>query len=200
MGTHERIEQLRQLAESDPNDEMAHFSLGNALIDAGRPEEAGPYLQRVLAINSQNSKAYQLLGEAQMGTGHRDLAIQTLTNGYRIAHRNGDLMPMKKMGELLEQLGAPLPKVAEKKETAASGGGGVEGFSCRRCGGDGPKLATRPFKGPLGEQILAEICENCWREWVGMGTKVINELRLPMFDPQAQEVYDKHMKEFLMLA
>jgi len=28
---------------------------------------------------------------------------------------------------------------------------------------------------------------------------VINELRLPMFDPAAQEQYDKYMKEFLML-
>jgi Fe-S cluster biosynthesis and repair protein YggX len=153
----------------------------------------------VLAINSQNSKAYQLLGEAQIGTGFRDLAIQTLTNGYRIAHKSGDLMPMKRMGELLEQLGAPVPKIAEKKEGAAPGAAGEAGFSCRRCGGDGPRLKGRPFKGPLGEQILASVCENCWREWVGMGTKVINELRLPMFDPQAQEVYDKHMKEFLML-
>lgn len=199
MSNEERIQKLRMQAESDPGDEMAHFALGNALLDAGKPEEAGPSFQRVLALNSKNSKAYELLGASQIGAGLRDLAIQTLTNGYRVAHRNGDLMPMKKMGELLEGLGAPVPTVAEKKEAAAEAGGATPGFSCRRCGGGSP-LKERPFKGQLGEEILASVCQNCWKEWIGMGTKVINELRLPMFDPQAQEVYDKHMKEFLMLA
>jgi Fe-S cluster biosynthesis and repair protein YggX len=32
-----------------------------------------------------------------------------------------------------------------------------------------------------------------------MGTKVINELRLPLADPQAQKMYDQHMLEFLNL-
>jgi len=192
-----RLAKLRALAEADPNDELAHFSYGSALLEAGRYSEAGPCFQRVLALNSQNSKAYQLLGEAQKGAGHAELAIQTLTNGYRVAHRRGDMMPMKAMGELLQSLGAAVPGVAEKSAVAA--GEAVAGFSCRRCGGSGPKLAERPFKGPLGEQILATVCGNCWKEWVAMGTKVINELRLPMFDPQAQEAYDRYMKEFLML-
>ncbi len=199
MANDERIAQMRRLAEQDPNDELAHFSLGGALLDAGRPEDAGPCFQRVLALNHQNSKAHQLLGEAQIGTGHRELAIETLTNGYRLAHRRGDLAPMKRMGELLTDLGAPIPTIAEKKTPAATGGERTAGFSCRRCGSDGPKLKDRPFKGALGEMIHATVCEGCWREWVGMGTKVINELRLPMFDPQAQEVYDKHMKEFLLI-
>lgn len=199
MSNEERIQKLRMQAESDPGDEMANFALGSALLEAGKPEEAGPSLQRVLALNSKNSKAYELLGESQIGAGLRDLAIQTLTNGYRVAHKNGDLMPMKKMGELLESLGAPVPTVAEKQISHISPSGGTPGFTCRRCGGNGPALKERPFKGALGEEILASVCQACWKEWVGMGTKVINELRLPMFDPQAQEVYDKHMKEFLML-
>ena len=138
--------------------------------------------------------------EAQKGTGHKDLAIQTLTNGYRVAHRRGDLQPMKAMEELLKSLGAPVPAVGEAKPSAATGTVTSEGgFACRRCGGGGPKMEHRPFKGPLGEKIHATVCANCWKEWVGMGTKVINELRLPMFDPAAQEAYDKYMKDFLML-
>ncbi|OWY71165.1 hypothetical protein B7486_11220 [cyanobacterium TDX16] len=199
MSNEERIQKLKLQAEANPGDELANFALGSALLEAGKPEEAGPSLQRVLALNSKNSKAYELLGESQIGAGLRDLAIQTLTNGYRVAHKNGDLMPMKKMGELLESLGAPVPTVAEKQISQISPGGGTPGFTCRRCGGNGPALKERPFKGALGEEILASVCQACWKEWVGMGTKVINELRLPMFDPQAQEVYDKHMKEFLML-
>jgi Fe-S cluster biosynthesis and repair protein YggX len=198
MANEDRIAKLRSLAESDPGDELAHFSLGTALLDAGQFAEAGPCFQRVLALNSQNSKAYQCLGEAQKGTGHTDLAVQTLTNGYRVAHRRGDLQPMKAMAELLQSLGAAVPALAESKPSS-SAAPGKAGFVCRRCGGAGPPMAARPFKGPLGEKILATVCQSCWKEWVGMGTKVINELRLPMFDPAAQEQYDKYMKEFLML-
>ncbi len=199
MSDQEKIDRLQRLAESDPSDEMAHFSLGAALLEAGRAQESGPYLQRVLALNSQNSKAYELLARVQIATGHREHATRTLTDGYRLAHRKGDLMPMKAMEQMLKDLGAPVPTVAEKKEMPGSGVAAEGGFACRRCGGGGPKLKERPFKGPLGEKILATVCESCWKEWVGMGTKVINELRLPMFDPQAQEMYDKHMKEFLLI-
>ncbi len=199
MADEDRIEKLRRMAEADPSDEMAHFSLGGALLEAGRAQEAGPYLQRVIALNSQSSKAYELLGKAQIATGHRDLAVRTLTDGYRVAHRKGDMMPMQAMEQLLKELGAQPPSVAEKKETPTGAAAGGGGFTCRRCGGGGPKLKERPFKGELGEKILATVCESCWKEWVGMGTKVINELRLPMFDPQAQEMYDKHMKEFLLI-
>jgi Fe-S cluster biosynthesis and repair protein YggX len=51
----------------------------------------------------------------------------------------------------------------------------------------------------LGKEIYEKICADCWREWIAMGTKVINELRLPLSDPQAQKIFDQHMKEFLNL-
>jgi len=47
--------------------------------------------------------------------------------------------------------------------------------------------------------IYEKICNDCWREWIAMGTKVINEMRLPLSDPQAQKVFDQHMMEFLNL-
>jgi len=47
--------------------------------------------------------------------------------------------------------------------------------------------------------IQEKICADCWREWIGMGTKVINELRLPLNDPRAQKEFDRHMYEFLNL-
>ena len=199
MSDESKIEQLQKAVEQEPNDELAQFSLANALLDAGRPEDAAPCLQRVLAINGRNSKAYELLGRAQKQTGLSDLAIQTLTNGYRIAQRNGDMLPMQAMEALLTELGAPVPKIVEQtaNATASTAGGGE--FSCRRCGGHGPALEKQPFKGDLGQTVLDSICDACWKEWVAMGTKVINELRLPMYDPQAQEQYDRHMKEFLVI-
>jgi Fe-S cluster biosynthesis and repair protein YggX len=32
-----------------------------------------------------------------------------------------------------------------------------------------------------------------------MGTKLINELRLPLSDPKAQKIFDQNMMEFLNL-
>jgi len=60
-------------------------------------------------------------------------------------------------------------------------------------------MSAPPFRNAVGQEIYQKICADCFREWIGMGTKVINELRLPMNDPQAQKVYDQHMMEFLNL-
>ena len=192
------IAKLRALAELDPNDELAHFSLGAALLEASQPGEAAKAFQRVLAINSQNSKAYELLARAQRGAGDATYAIETLKTGYRIAHKRGDVMPRDAMATMLRELGQSVPDVAERPARESPGSVAI-GFHCVRCGSTGPKLERPPFKGPLGEKIFASACKACWSEWIRVGTKVINELRLPMYDPQAQEMYDRHMMEFLGL-
>ncbi|HWL95312.1 MAG TPA: Fe(2+)-trafficking protein [Phycisphaerae bacterium] len=197
MADPNRIEQLKRAVEQNPNDELGQFALGSALFDNKEYRDAGPCFQRVLAINSQNSKAYELLASVQKHTDHPELAVQTATNGYRVAQRRGDVMPMKAMESLLKELGAPVPVVAEKSAEKPASSGGTA--TCRRCGTVGSQLPRPPFKGPLGQTIFDSVCQSCWHEWVGQGTKVINELRLPMHDPQAQETYDKHMKEFLLI-
>lgn len=193
------IEKLQNAVEQDPNDELACFSLGSALLDTGRAPEAGPLFQRVLAINPQHSKAHELLARVQIQTGHQDLAIDTLKNGYQLAERRGEMVPAKAMAAMLQELGAEIPKIADKKPESAVGVQGDGSFVCRRCGGAGPQLEKAPFRGDLGQTIADTVCQSCWAQWVGQGTKVINELRLPMYDPKAQEVYDRHMKEFLLL-
>ena len=194
----DKIAKLRSAAEANPNDELAHFSLGSAMLDAGDVREAAKSFQRVLAINSQNSKAYELLARGQMRAGDTQYAIETLKVGHRIASKRGDMQPMNAMAAMLKELGAAVPEAAESRPAAARVAT-PGGFACIRCGSPGPKLAAPPFRGELGEKLFASVCNNCWQEWIRMGTKVINELRLPMYDPQAQEVYDKHMKEFLGL-
>jgi Fe-S cluster biosynthesis and repair protein YggX len=56
-----------------------------------------------------------------------------------------------------------------------------------------------PFSGEFGQQIQNSVCSPCFREWIGQGTKVINELRLNLTEKAAQDVYDQHMKEYLNL-
>ncbi|HEY7087683.1 MAG TPA: Fe(2+)-trafficking protein [Tepidisphaeraceae bacterium] len=191
-----RIEQFRKMAEADPNNELGHFSLGRALLDSGNPAEAAKSFQRVIALNPNIGKVYQLLAQAQLQQKHRDLAIDTLKTGIRTADRRGDLMPKNDMVNALKELGVDVAEFQTQQATKAVGEGEV---LCSRCGMVKPKLPKPPFRNKLGEQIQSKVCADCWREWIGMGTKVINELRLPMSDPQAQKMYDQHMLEFLNL-
>ncbi|RME36264.1 MAG: hypothetical protein D6788_11940 [Planctomycetota bacterium] len=104
--------------------------------------------------------------------------------------------------ERLQELGAAVP--ALKSETTreaapAETGASAAGFSCARCGKPTGQLPKPPFKGPLGEKIHRHVCNTCWREWILMGTKVINELGLVLSRPEGQQAYDQYMIEFLML-
>ncbi|MEA2734851.1 MAG: hypothetical protein QOE14_1302 [Humisphaera sp.] len=189
------IERYRAKADADPKDEIAHFALGRALLESGDAAEAAKALQRVLALNPNISKAYQLLGAAQLKTGHRDYAIQTLTEGINVAQRRGDLMPKNEMSKMLAELGAPVPQFADPTTTAVGEG---EVF-CKRHGGTGPRLPKQPFRNDFGKEIFENTCANCWKEAIAFGTKVINELRLPLADPQAQKAWDQHIRDFLNL-
>ncbi len=196
-----RIEQFRKMAEADPENELGHFSLGRALVDGGRFAEAIPSLQRSIQLNAQNSRAYQLLGLAQKQVGDRAGAVRTLRKGFEVAHARGDLMPRNEIATLLKELGEAAPEVSAQAPAARSPAPATAAgeIHCRRCGRVQPKMAERPFKGALGEQVWASICQTCWGEWVRMGTKVINELRLNFADPRHAELYDQHLKEFLNL-
>jgi len=194
--TASRIEQFKKMAEADPSNELGHFSLGRAYLDAGQYEDAVNSLRRVVELNPNISKAYQLMADAQLKLGKRDSAIQLLTMGVRIANERGDLMPKNAMIAALKELGAPVPEFATKVSEQPVGEGEV---LCSRCGKVKPRMTNPPFSNAQGKIIHDKVCADCWREWIGMGTKVINEMRLPLADPQAQKIFDQHMMEFLNL-
>ncbi len=191
-----RIEQFRKMAEDDPGNELGHFSLGRAYLEAGMDDPAIASLGRALQINPNLSRAYQLMASALMNKGQRDAAVERLTRGVEVAAARGDVLPGNEMARMLQDMGVPVPKTDAAQADQPVGEGQVR---CVRCGNVGPKLAKPPFRNPQGQMIFDRICQPCWREWIGMGTKVINELRLPLNDPQAQKVYDQHMLEFLNL-
>jgi len=193
----DRIERFVKMTHADPENELGHFSLGKAYLDAELYERAVPSLLRVLEINPNFSKAWALLGRAQSALGLKEQAVVTLTKGYKVAQERGDMMPRNEMAALLEELGAPIPQVKAPEVTPEMSASGQ--LQCRRCGRIVPKMAEPPFSGALGEQIHVSICGPCFKEWIGQGTKVINELRLNLTEPSAQETYDQHMKEFLNL-
>jgi Fe-S cluster biosynthesis and repair protein YggX len=194
--SNERIEQFRKMAEADPTNEIGHFSLGRELLAAGDLDGAVASLKRVIELNPNISRAYQLAGNALQQQGKTGEAIELWTKGVIAADARGEFMPRNEMLKLLTDAGAAVPELASKGSAQEVGEGEV---LCKRCGRIGKKLPRQPFKSEFGKAIYDQICTDCWREAIGLGTKVINELRLPMADPQAQKVWDQHVKEFLNL-
>ena len=192
-----RIEQFRQMSEANPKDELAFFSLGRAYAEAGDHEQAIGAFQKVIELNPKMSKAYQLLAAAQFKVARQSESIGTLKAGAWVAHDRGDMMPRHDMLKTLKEHGVMLPEFESAQQPAQPVGEGE--VHCKRCGLVKPKMARQPFSHAQGKVIQDNVCGDCWREWVHMGTKVINELRLPLNDPQAQKVYDTHMLEFLNL-
>ena len=208
-----RIAQFQNMAQADPENEMAHFSLGKALYDAGRFGEAAESFVRCTELAPQMSKAFQLAAECYLKTDNRDMAGQLATRGYAIAAERGDLMPKNAMADLLKSLGRPVPEVVGKKPAAGGGGdmsllgGGAPkkydgpippgAFVCQRTGRPGTRMARPPFKGPVGQWIYENISDETFKSWIAQGTKVINELRLDLSREQDEEMYDQHMREFL---
>jgi len=211
-----RIAQFQNMAQSDPENEMAHFSLGKALFDAERFAESAASFVRCTELAPSMSKAYQLAAEGFIKAGDKDMAAQIATRGFSIAADRGDLMPKNAMADLLKSLGRPVPVPPARGGVGAAGevgdlsllgkAGGAKkydgpippgAFVCQRTGRPGTKMARPPFRGPVGEWIHQNITKETFDSWIAQGTKVINELRLDLSREADGETYDQHMREFL---
>lgn len=192
----ERIEQFRKMADADPTNEVGHFSLGRELLSAGDAAGAAASLRRVIELNPNISKAYQLLGQALQQSGDGVGAIDTWTRGVTTADDRGELVPRDEMVTLLKGANAPVPELKNARVAAVAGDGEV---LCKRCGKVAKRLARPPFRNAFGQEVYDNTCADCWQEAIRLGTKVINELRLPLADPQAQKIWDQHIREFLHL-
>lgn len=213
-----RIAQFQNMAQADPENEMAHFSLANALVQAGWHAEAAESYMRCTELAPTMSKAYQLAAEALVSAGEKDRAGQIAIRGYTIAAERGDLMPKRALADLLDRLGKPVPQVAGKaasgggaggREVSLLGGGGGAAssgpvgpippgsFVDHKTGRPGTKMARPPFRGPVGAWIHEHISRETFEDWIRQGTKVINELRLDLSREEDAETYDQHMREYL---
>jgi Fe-S cluster biosynthesis and repair protein YggX/predicted TPR repeat methyltransferase len=193
----QRIAQFENMAQADPENDMAHFSLGNAYLQAGRYAEAAGSLERCLELNPEMSKAYQLAGDAMIKAGWTDKAVATLNTGYEVAASKGDLLPRDAIAELLQSIGREPPQLSAEVEQKAEQLKSSGTFVCQRTGRPGTQLPDPPMRGPIGQWIYENISAETWREWIGQGTKVINELRLDFSRERDQEVYEEHMCEYL---
>ncbi len=205
MDQQERIEQFRKMAKANPDDDLAHYALGQALVDSERHGEAVNVLRHVIKLNASYSRAYVLLGLAQQALGDDDAAIETFQTGYAAAMNRGDLMPATEMKQRLADLGAApdADKMIEVMNAAAgddpdAGREPGEGeVRCARTGRIGEAMTMNPFGDAVGGWIQGHISKQSWDDWMEMSIKVINELRLDLGDPMGQKAYDDHMRDFL---
>jgi len=194
----ERIAQFENMSQADPENDMAHFSLGGAYMQAERYADAAEAYINCFTANEAMSKARQLAAECLVKAGDEQRAGEIATEGYVECAKRGDRMPKNALAELLAELGLPLPElpkdVAQSAQQAQASAGD---FVCGRTGQPGTQLERPPFKGPVGNWIHRNISAQTWQMWIGQGTKVINELRLDLSRDEDAEAYDQHMREFL---
>lgn len=205
----ERLAVFKNMAEADPENELAQFSLGKAYTETGQWAPAEQALRRALELSPGHSQAQRLLGEALIQLDQKDAAVRLLEDAIVAAHDKGEWKPRNEMQALLEGIGVEPPRLDSGKEGGgkesaaaprAAGPVGDGEVACRRCGRVGPQLEEAPFPTPIGEEVYEQICVPCWSEWIAVSIKVINEYRLNLMLPEAQTTYDAHLREFFGLA
>ena len=197
--TAKRIADFRNMVQGDPDDDLAHFRLGQALMDDGQFDEAIKSFERTLELTPGFSRVFQYMGECLIKAGQKEKAVEVLTKGWETANERGDRLPREAMEKLLKSQGAPIPPAAAP---AVEDEGPGTGFKCKRpgCmeGKRAHQLPAPPLSDAIGERIHTDVCAACWNLWFkDLSIKVINELRLDLSSDFGQADYDKHMRDFL---
>jgi len=196
MDPQNRIAQFESLCREDPTNDMAWFSLGGAFREVGRHGSAADAYQRCVDANPDMTKAYQLGGASLIEAGREDEAAEFLTTGYEIAAKRGDLMPKNAIAELLQQIGAPVPKTEGDDRAAATPAGD---WTCPQTGLPATKMARPPFRGKVGAWIAEHVSEETFKAWLVLGTNTINTFRLDLSNDEDALLYDYVMYRFFGL-
>ncbi|HXG08394.1 MAG TPA: Fe(2+)-trafficking protein [Gemmataceae bacterium] len=198
----DQIAHWRKMANDDPENDLAHYRLGQELMKVGQYEEAIKSFRRTLELSPEFSKVFQLLGTCLIQLGRRDEAVAVLRQGFDVADARGDNMPRDEMARMLTELGEPAP-VSKRTAAAPGGPAGEGGFRCqspRHLGYHARRLPAPPMNDELGQRIYETVCIDCWNDWLrNYSIKVINELRLDLSTEIGQMEYDRYMREFLGL-
>jgi len=175
----DKIERFQNMAAADPSNDMAHFSLGSAYLEAQKYGEAATSFEACMKLNPEMTRAMELGGSALMQMGNKAEATKVLTQGYEQAASKGEMRVKDGIAAILEAAGIEIPTV-EQVATGESG----------------EKLNEAPLPGATGQWIFENVDEVQWEAWIGQGTKVINELRLDFSKEEDQKVFGEYMAEF----
>lgn len=71
--------------------------------------------------------------------------------------------------------------------------------NCTHLGHESEGLENPPFDGPIGQEIFDNVSKEAWTAWLEMQTKIINEYRLDLSEPDARVKLMSQMRAFLKL-
>jgi len=116
----ERAERLRALLEDAPDDAMAWFGLGRALLELDRSKEAIVPFRRATALDPDYTAAHRDLGRALLECGQALAARDALEAAATLADRTGDLQTGNEARVFLRRAERALGVPAAKPTTTAA--------------------------------------------------------------------------------
>lgn len=100
----ERLERLKAMLESDPNDPMLHYMLANEYIKLERHHEVVEHLQTYLRLQEDEGAAYRLLGQALLKLGQTEEARRAYQDGIKAALKHNHPTMAEEFQEYLKDL------------------------------------------------------------------------------------------------
>lgn len=67
---------------------------------------------------------------------------------------------------------------------------------CVKLGTEAEGLDRPPYPGPLGQRIFENVSKQAWQDWIAHQTRLINEYRLALAEPQARKFLAEEMEKF----
>ena len=67
---------------------------------------------------------------------------------------------------------------------------------CVKLGREAEGLEESPFPGELGQRIYDNVSRDAWNLWTQNMTMIVNEYRLSMANPEAQQLLMEQMEQF----
>ncbi len=83
---------------------MLRFGIGQAYIKEKQFDNAAIHLKKAIEHDHSHTASWKLLGKAYSELGNPDEAIETYTQGIKLAEEKGDLQAAKEMTVFLKRL------------------------------------------------------------------------------------------------
>lgn len=102
-----RIDRIREMLESEPEDALLLAMLGTALIEEGNPQDAVEPFRSASRLRPDYTASWKGLGRALFESGLHEEAVAALRKGIEVARKNGDLQAVREMEVWLRRAAGP---------------------------------------------------------------------------------------------
>lgn len=104
-----RLELLREMVRTRPDDTFARYALAMELSNSGDRAEAWQHFDYLLTRHPDYSPAYYQAGKLLAGQGQREEARRVLAKGIEVTARSGEVHAQSELQSALEQLKEEAP-------------------------------------------------------------------------------------------